>query len=80
MLRAILYVCDADNNYLNYIVVRRIAPDGTVVTVAGSTSGHLDGPGSVPKFIRVVGISMISNGTFYIAQSDEGHIRKIVIH
>ncbi len=75
-----LYVCDVDNTTLNYLVVRRIAPDGTVVTVAGSTSGHLDGPGSVAKFDRITGISMISNGTFYIAQSDDGPIRKIVIH
>jgi len=75
-----LYVCDVDNTMLRYLVVRRIAPDGTVVTVAGSTSGHLDGPGSVAKFDRVTGISMISNGTFYIAQSDDGPIRKIVVH
>jgi hypothetical protein len=79
-----LYVCDADNNMLTYLVVRRIAPDGTVVTVTGSTAGRiagqLDGPGSVAKFNRVTGISTISNGTFYIAQSDDGPIRKIVIH
>ena len=75
-----LYVCDVDNTYLRYLVVRRIASDGTVVTVAGSTSGHLDGPGSVAKFDRITGISMISNGTFYIAQSDDGPIRKIVVH
>jgi sugar lactone lactonase YvrE len=75
-----LYVCDVDNTYLNHLVIRRIAPDGTVVTVAGSTFGQLDGPGSVAKFDRVTGISMISNGTFYIAQSDDGPIRKIVIH
>ena len=31
-----LYVGDVDNTTLNYLVVRRIAPDGTVVTVAGS--------------------------------------------
>jgi sugar lactone lactonase YvrE len=75
-----IYVCDVDNNNLRYLVVRRIALDGTVVTVAGSTSGNLDGPGSVAKFERVTGISMISNGTFYIAQSDDGPIRKIVIN
>lgn len=75
-----LNVCDVDNNNLTYLVVRRIAPDGTVVTVAGSTAGQLDGPGSVAKFERVTGISTISNGTFYIAQSDDGPIRKIVIH
>ena len=75
-----LYVCDVDNTMLRYLVVRRIAPDGYVVTVAGSTSGQLDGPGSVAKFDRVTGISMISNGTFYIAQSDDGPIRKIVIN
>jgi sugar lactone lactonase YvrE len=70
-----LFVCDSEN-----YVVRRIAPDGTVVTVAGSTPGDLDGPGSSAKFAHMSGITMDAGGAIYVAQSDDGPIRKIVIH
>ncbi len=69
-----LYVCDAEN-----YVVRRITPDGTVATVAGSTPGNVDGPGSNAQFDYLLGITMDAGGAFYLAQSD-GPIRKIVIH
>jgi sugar lactone lactonase YvrE len=70
-----LFVCDQEN-----YVVRRIAPDGTVVTVAGTTPGNVDGPGSSAKFGHMSGITMDANGALYVAQSDDGPIRKIVIH
>jgi hypothetical protein len=68
-----LYVCDAG------YVVRRITPDGTVATVAGSTPGNVDGPGSSAQFDYLLGITMDAGGAIYLAQSD-GPIRKIVIH
>ena len=67
-----LYVCDE-------YVVRIIAPDGTVATVAGSTPGNVDGPGSSAQFYYLLGITMDAGGAIYLAQSD-GPIRKIVIH
>src|SRR6478609_12174194 len=69
-----LYTCDLSN-----YVVRRIAPDGTVVTVAGSTAGYLDGSGSTAKFAAMLGIERSTSGVLYIAQSD-APMRKIVIH
>jgi sugar lactone lactonase YvrE len=69
-----LYVCDAEN-----YVVRRITPDGKVATVAGSTPGNVDGPGSSAQFDYLLGITTDAGGAFYLAQS-EGTIRKIVIH
>jgi sugar lactone lactonase YvrE len=70
-----LYVCDAEN-----YVVRRITPDGKVATVAGSIPGNMDGPGSSAKFDHMSGITMDAGGAFYVGQSDDGYIRKIVIH
>lgn len=67
-----LYVCEE-------YVVRRIAPDDTVATVAGSTPGNVDGPGSSARFVYLLGITMDAGGAIYLAQSD-GPIRKIVIH
>jgi hypothetical protein len=72
-----LYVCD-QLNYVNF-VVRRIAPDGTVATVAGSIPGNVDGPGSSAQFDHLLGITMDAGGAIYLAQS-EGPLRKIVIH
>lgn len=72
-----LYVCD-QLNYVNY-VVRRIAPDGTVATLAGSIPGNVDGPGPSAQFDHLLGITMDAGGAIYLAQSD-GPIRKIVIH
>jgi sugar lactone lactonase YvrE len=70
-----LYVCDPEN-----YVVRRITPDGTVATVAGSIPGNVDGPGSSAQFDYLLGITMNAGGAFYLTQSDGGPIRKIVIH
>lgn len=67
-----LYVCDEYK-------VRRIAPDGTVTTVAGTTPGNMDGPGSSAQFSYLLGITMDAGGAIYLAQSD-GPIRKIIIH
>jgi streptogramin lyase len=69
-----LYVCDQGN-----FVVRRIEPNGTVVTVAGSTPGTLDGQGWNAKFVVLLGITLDTDGAIYLAQSG-GPIRKIVIN
>ena len=71
-----LYICDSGN-----FVVRRIAPDGTVVTVAGTTFGNIDGPGSSAKFGQTLGLAMDATGAFYLTQGGGlCCIRKIVIN
>jgi len=71
-----LYICDSRN-----FVVRRIAPDGTVVTVAATTFGSVDGPGSSAQFGHPLGIAMDSKGAFYLTQNGGPVIiRKIVIN
>ena len=71
-----LYITDTGN-----YVVRRISPDGMVVTVAGSTFGSVDGPGDTAKFCNPKGITMDASGALYITQGGGcGKIRKIVIN
>jgi len=71
-----IYICDSNN-----FVVRRIAPDGNVVTVAGTTFGNLDGLGSSAKFGQTLGITMDANDAIYLTQGGGlGKIRKIVIN
>lgn len=71
-----IYVCDSSN-----LVVRRISPDGNVTTVAGSSFGHVDGPGAIAKFGYTKGITLDAGGVIYLTQGGGFvAVRKIVIN
>lgn len=67
-----LYVADAGNNK-----IRKITPSGTVTTVAGTTSGYLDGAGTIAKFDYPNGICIDGNNNLYVAEYFSHKIRKI---
>ena len=52
-----LYVADFSNHK-----IRKIAPDGSVTTVAGSTRGYNDGPASGAQFEFPTGVTVDSKG------------------
>ncbi|MES2901589.1 MAG: NHL repeat-containing protein [Pseudomonadota bacterium] len=58
--------------------IRRIAPDGTVVTIAGSgTPGLLDGPGAIAMLDTPSGIAIDAKGVIYVADTRNGAIRRL---
>jgi len=60
--------------------VRKILPDGTVTTLAGSaTVGFLDGPGSLAGFNVVCGVIYDLQGNLYVCDSNNQAIKKIDI-
>ncbi|MEW6325482.1 MAG: NHL repeat-containing protein [Nitrospirota bacterium] len=68
-----LYVADADNRQ-----IRKIAPDGTVTTVAGSGQpGSRDGPARAAQFGYPTGLAVDDRGTIYVADRGAHKIRKI---
>ena len=68
-----LYVADAFNS-----LVRKIAPDGVVTTVAGSaTSGFADGVGTAAEFNHLHSLALDSSNNLYVADTDNNRIRKI---
>ncbi|QDK82834.1 hypothetical protein EXU85_31205 [Spirosoma sp. KCTC 42546] len=67
-----LYV--ADNT-----LIRRVTPDGTVTTIAGSGTGYADGTGTTAKFSDIRSITIDSKGVLYVADLTNQAIRKIVI-
>lgn len=73
----IVYVCDTGNS-----TIRRIAPDGTVTTIAGvaGQQGQVDGTNDVARFDTPRGITIDGNGTIYVADSVNSAIRKLVIN
>jgi sugar lactone lactonase YvrE len=69
-----IYVADTGNH-----VIRRIAPDGTVSTLAGQAgaSGTTDGTGGAARFNGPRGIALGPDGDLYVADTQSGLIRRV---
>lgn len=72
-----LYVSDLNNN-----CIRKVTPDGMVSTLAGDGNyGNMDDPhsdhGATAEFANQRGIAVDANGNVYVADSDNGTIRKV---
>jgi hypothetical protein len=68
-----IFVCDLNNN-----AIRKITPDGTVTTIAGTgTAGFLDGDGPSAKFDRPFHLVVASDGVVYVSDYNNNRIRKI---
>jgi sugar lactone lactonase YvrE len=68
-----VFVADTNNN-----LVRKITPDGTVSTFAGQISGGMsDGTGTAARFSGLRAIAADASGNLYVADSDNGAVRKI---
>lgn len=57
--------------------IKKITPNGTVSTIAGSIYGLKDGNGSSSQFSTLWHIDFDSNGNLYVNDYNNGKIRKI---
>ena len=71
-----LLVADTGNH-----TIRRIAPDGTVTTLAGSAGapGSADGVGTLARFNAPNGLAVTSTGAVYISDSQNHTIRLMAV-
>jgi RHS repeat-associated protein len=70
-----LYLADAGNQR-----VRRIAPDGTITTVAGTgVPGFAgdDGPAALSQLSQPLGVAVAPDGTLYIADTGNNRVRQV---
>ena len=70
----ILYVADTANH-----LIRKVALDGTVTTIAGSpgVAGFADGTGSAARFSSPWAITMGPDGDLYVADRNNNRIRRV---
>jgi DNA-binding beta-propeller fold protein YncE len=71
-----VYVADFANN-----TIRKVAPDGTVSTLAGSPgeAGSADGPGVEARFAGPLGVAADAQGNVYVADAANQTIRRITV-
>jgi sugar lactone lactonase YvrE len=70
-----VYVADRDNH-----AIRRIGPDGSVTTLAGSGArGRADGVGRGATFDSPQGLALDGSGNLYVADTGNNLIRKIAL-
>lgn len=67
-----IYVADRDNHR-----IRKIAADGTVSTLAGSTAGYAEGNGAAAKFNQPLDVAVDKDGNVYVADNLNHRIRRI---
>ena len=69
----VLYVADTGNN-----AIRRIAPDGTVTTVAGNgVAGYRDGQARDAQFNGPIGLTVDGSGRLLVADTYNDRIRAV---
>ena len=72
-------VIDKDGNLLltDGDRIRKVTPSGEVSTIAGSTTGYVEGEGSVAKFNYPAGLAIDTDGNLYVADANNNRIRKV---
>jgi sugar lactone lactonase YvrE len=57
--------------------IRKVTPDGVVSTIAGSTTGYVDGEGPAAQFNYPAGLAIDAEGNLYVADAMNNRVRKI---
>ncbi|WP_229423800.1 NHL repeat-containing protein [Massilia frigida] len=68
----VVFVADTYNDR-----IRKIAPDGTVSTLAGGAPGYVDGAADAARFDTPTSVVVDARGNLYVADTSNGALRKL---
>src|ERR1051325_10037957 len=68
-----IYVADAGESNR----IRKVAPDGTVTTLAGGAEGFSDGGGAAASFNTPSGLALANDGNLFVADTGTNRIRRV---
>ena len=74
-----LYIADSGSSTRS---VRKVGPDGTITTIAGTGEGGFNGdgiPATTARLNRPSGVALDTSGNLYIADQINGRIRKVTL-
>ncbi len=71
------YLIDQNNHTKTQTLLLRRAPDGKVITLAGSSYGHADGKGTAARFSSVGNMAFGPDGSIYL--TDGSSVRKVAM-
>ena len=69
----LIYVADAGESNR----IRKLTPDGSVTTFAGSVEGYADGQGAEAKFNTPSGLAVDTKGNLFVADTGNNRIRRV---
>jgi len=67
-----IYISDTNNHR-----IRKVTPEGVVMTLAGGTQGDADGTGAAAQFNYPYGVATDSDGNVYVADTHNHKVKKI---
>lgn len=67
-----IYITDSSNN-----CIRKVLPEGYMMTIAGGSSGFSDGVGTAAKFSSPKGLAFDSSGNLLVVDSSNSRLRKV---
>ncbi|HIC89749.1 MAG TPA: hypothetical protein EYP04_10170 [Anaerolineae bacterium] len=72
-----LYVADTVVQDPHPLHIRKVTPDGEVTTIAGTSSGYVDGPVDQAQFRSPADVTVDEAGNLYVADTNNHRIRRI---
>ncbi|HEU4870755.1 MAG TPA: NHL repeat-containing protein [Pyrinomonadaceae bacterium] len=69
----VVYIADAGESNR----IQKLAPDGTITTLAGGSEGFTDGAGAQASFNTPSGLAIDDTGNLYVADTGNNRVRKV---
>ncbi len=72
-----VYIAESGSGNDPYSRIRTVSPTGRLGTLAGTTNGFADGPGTSAKFGQIQDLALAPDGSLWVADWDNSRVRRV---